>query len=684
MQKPEKTDAQLLAEEVARANRAYFDGRAVMSDEAYDKLKAELRAADPACPLLSTVGAPVNPGTALKKAKHRLPMGSLSNAFSVEDIAQFFRRTGKLLRAAGFDENLAVTLQPKMDGFSVDLVYEQGRLVQAITRGDGVEGEDITHNIVMAKGVPHVLPRCYDVAVRGEVVIHRDDFMAHFQGDSNPRSSAAGTARRIDRCNAQHLRFYAFDAEHFLSGRQPYVGNSLNREKAPSGWAGTSVVGVAGPLAKTEAKSLDILTEWGFQTVSRQLIRALTTEDLLAAVIDAWNDMRTKRSELPFDIDGIVCKISSIEKSRSCGVADSCPRGMVAMKWAGSMTAKSTVVGIDHSVGRTGAITPVATIRPTECGGVVISSVSLCNWDEVHRLGVGLGCDVIVERAGEVIPKITSVVRRPDPMVVFPRPQVCPKCDEPTQQDGPRQLCVNQECPGRAFRKVMHWAKQLDILHLGDETVDRLMAVDGPVQTIADLYRLKPAQLAAAAGGHVMGKKIGESIEKSRHLKLHEFLGSIGIAGFGQTDALKLVRGLGLRNFAGFMRASEADIVAVRGFAEEKAAKIIRSRDAHANLLRDLVEVLDIENPPADGEVLTGPLAGKTFCATGASEINRDTLRKILCDAGAEWKTSVVNGLDYLIMADPSSTSIKAEAARKKGVTCISEATALDMAGYKG
>ncbi len=649
----EKSKVQHLAEAVAQANRAYFDGVPTMTDEAYDALRAELRKADPAHPLLAVVGAPV-PATALQKARHTIPMGSLANAFDKAGIAAFFKRTSKLMMAAGYEPLTHVTLQPKMDGFSVELVYSAGRLVRAITRGDGAEGEDVTHNLSRAKGVPRALPQAVDLFVRGEVVLHRDEFKQHFPEFANPRNAAAGTARRLDGDRAEWLRFYPFDAV-LADGSAP---------------------------AKTEGKLVALLEEWGFQPVECEMLTAETTDELCVAVWAAWDAMKGRRDSLAFDIDGYVCKVSSIAKSRACGVTDSCPRGQVAMKWAGTMTARTTICGLDLSVGRTGAITPVGTLRPVECGGVTITNVSLCNWDEVARLGVGQGAEVIVERAGEVIPKVTAVVGTPDGFAVFTRPTHCPKCQEETYEDGPRQLCVNAECPGRVFRKVLHWVHQLDILHLGEETVDRLMAVDGPVQTIADLYRLTPKQLADACGGGVMGLKVHQSIEKARHVKLHELIGSVGIPGFGHTDAVKLIRGLRLTSLDGFMRATAEAIAGVRGFGDEKADKITRGRDFHSPLIVDLAAVLDVENPSADGQVATGPLAGCTVCITGATELNRDTLKKILCDAGAEWRSSVVNGLTYLVMADPDSGSVKARAAEAKGVKCISEAAALTMAGY--
>lgn len=663
-----------LAMELAAANRAYYDGGQPMPDAYYDQLKEMLRAADPTHPLLREVGAPVNPKSALKKVRHRIPMGSLDNAFEEADIRQFLKRVDRLLAESQRSPCTALVVQPKMDGFSIDLCYEAGVLVQAITRGDGVEGEDVTHNMAKARGVPLTLSERVDMSVRGEVVIHRKAFAKHFAGEANTRSSAAGTARRLDGARAQHLQFYAFSAVNH-DGSAP---------------------------AKTEQKLVERLNALGLRTAPSELISSDDADDLAAQLLALWKLWSVKRADMPFDCDGAVAKVSNVAKSAACGTNEStgCPRGMLAMKWRGSMIATTKVRGIENSIGRTGAITPVAILDPVECGGVTISRVSLANWDEVARLGVGLGAFVLLERAGEVIPKVTKVLT--PGAAVFQRPATCPSCDRSTTADGPRQLCTNPDCSGKAFRKVYHWVTQRAIMHLGESAVDALMALDGPVQRAADLYTVDEKALTVACGGAVMARKVAASLEASRDVTLPDLLGSIGVPGLGTTDALKLCRGLKLRAVAsendnaadlaggrylyddtGALTFTPAEIALVPGFAAEKAAKVHAGLTAWADDILNLGKHLRV-TPPPDASNATGPLAGQKFCITGPTELPRPVLKKIMSDAGGEWHSSVVRGLHLLVMAESDSQSVKARAARDQGVRTISEREALDLAGYGG
>lgn len=644
-------DVTAIAQQLREANWVYYAGGTPMADEDYDNLKRKLRALDPEHPLLAEVGAPVNPTSGLQKAKHRIPMGSLDNAMGADDIRKFVRRVVKALADAEAGFPSAFVTQPKMDGFSVSLRYKRGLFVQAVTRGDGVEGEDVTHTLIKAKGVPMALTEPLSFSVRGETVIHRDDFAKHFVDYSNMRAAAAGTARRLDGARAEFLQFYAFNA-------------------APHG---------AEPIAKTEQKLIERLDALGFRTVESVLVGGQTEDEIIESLVAVWEEWKVRRPSMPFDMDGVVAKVSNLARSEACGVSGNCPRAMVAMKWPGSMTARSKVVGITHSVGRTGSITPVATIDRVECGGVVIQSVSLANWDEVNRLGVGLGAEVIVERAGEVIPKITKVTK-PGPSGVFIRPAKCPHCATATVQDGPRQYCRNPDCGAQSYRKVWHYVQKRVIMHLGPETIDALMALDGPVQAASDLYRLSVMDLTKATGSQANAAKIIGSINESRDVTLDGLVGSVGIVGFGTTDALKLCRALGLQTLEQFLGLTREEVFACDGFAEEKADGLMAGIEEWRDELLALAKHLRIAPPRAKGA--TGPLAGKSFCITGTTEMSRDALKAVLIKAGGEWHSSVVNGLDFLVMADANSTSNKAEAARKKGVRVMSEREALDLAGY--
>ena len=385
---------------------------------------------------------------------------------------------------------------------------------------------------------------------------------------------------------------------------------------------------------------------------------------------------------MPYDCDGVVAKVSHLGKSAACGEADGCPRGQIAMKWRGSMVAETDVVGILHSIGKSGAITPVAVLRPVECGGVTITKVSLSNWDEVKRLGVGLGAKVQVERAGEVIPKIVAVLRAP--AEVFGRPTECPSCHEITVAQKHLQLCVNPVCEGQAFRRVIHYINKRVILHIGEEAVDRLMAFDGPVGAASDLYRLTEDQLAAACGGYVMAKKVLQSIEASKDCTLPDLAGSVGVPGFGQSEAAALCRGLELSTMEDLLAVKPASMLRVRGFGQLKAATVHAGLQDWATELRALAAQMRVTAPPGPTDSGAGPLAGKHLACTGPSELPRSLLFKVFSEAGATCHTSVVRGLDYLVMADANSNSTKARKAREQGVAMISEKDILDLIGYCG
>jgi DNA ligase (NAD+) len=635
-----------LAAQLARARADYYAGKPTLSDEAYDALEAALKKSDPDNPLLKTVGAPAS--NTLKKVAHATFMGSLSNAFDEADIASWLAR---IIKARGkLPKTFTVT--PKMDGLSIQASYRKGVLVHALTRGDGKEGEDVTANVLRGRGLPRTLPVPVDVDVRGECMILKKRFESVFKplGDSNPRNSAAGTVRRSDGIRSEHLRFYAFDANTVVDGAL----SGLSHHE----WLGK-------------------LDDWGFNVVQYDIV---TVNDLAAAQADltaAWRAFGEKRANLPYDVDGCVLRASNRAAFDSCGWTDTCPKGAIAAKWRGGMVAQTKVRALHNSVGHTGTITPVLIVDPVACGGVTVSKASLMNWDEIGRIGGVLGIDAVVqiERAGDVIPRATAVLV--DAPVAFKRPEECPSCGAESYEDGPRQVCRNVNCPAQTFRKVLNWVRGLNIMYLGETTLDKLMALNGPVGTIADLYRLSRPALAAASGD-AMAEKILKEIEKSKTITVPKIIGNLGIPGIGETEAEKVWGDLKT-----VPTVDDLLMVDLSGLGPVKGRKLQEGLKTYTDLLRDLWNLLSVE--VVTKKAFTGKgtsLTGKTVALTGASELPRNTLIQIITDAGGIYKTSVVNGLDYLAMADPSSGSTKARAAAAKGVACISEAQLLKMAGH--
>ena len=329
------------------------------------------------------------------------------------------------------------------------------------------------------------------------------------------------------------------------------------------------------------------------------------------------------------------------------------------------MTAETTVTGIELGVGFTGRINPTAILAPVSCGGVTISRASLKNWDEIDRLkGIGIGSVVKIERAGQVIPDIIEVVTESDNP--FKRPTHCPVCNTPTVADGPRQNCPNDDCPAQSFKRVLNWVKGRNILHLGESTLEKLMS-PGPIKDIDDLYKLTEEDLAEVAGANA--SKILAEIDKSRTCTLAQLIGNIGIAGFGERDAAKLDHVLFLED-NGFSFTNDAIVAAV---GPSKAMTFIHgiSHDRVECLIR-LRQQLIVVKPQA--KVASG-WTGKSFCITGPTELVRDELKAKIEAGGGIWKSSVSAKLDYLIVAD--ATSSKAKVAMKLGVKTMTEAEAL-------
>ncbi|OPZ66127.1 MAG: DNA ligase [Firmicutes bacterium ADurb.Bin506] len=667
MTKNTEAHATDLANQIVRAAKKYYRGEdSGITDEEFDGLRDQLRELDPNHPVLSMTGHGFTASNTLKKVKLSTRMGSLDNCFSAGDIKTWFDRVTKLCNEQGIALPKSVVVQPKLDGLSVQLTYRNGCLVQAATRGDGTEGEDVTASACKARGVPLTIP-CTDfpVDVRGEMIVPTKAFEKYFkpEGASNARNSAAGTVRRQDGRLAEHLLFVPFDANP----------------------VGIDLTGLpAADMFKNEMAVMTTLGQWGFSPAD-----TLQVVFQLDKIVEQWESWKTYKESLGYLADGCVVKINGRSTAAKLGWSDACPRSAFAGKWKGTMVAQAEVIGIEHSVGRTGVITPVALIKPTACGGTTITNLSLMNWDEVERIEVGsvggakgtlgIGATVKIERAGEVIPRVTAVVKACPAGQNFVRPSECPSCKTRTVADGPRQRCPNPACPAQAFRWVASWIAKRNIMYLGDETLDKLMALGGPVEKPSDLYELDRHQLKAAAGGYAMADKILAQIEKSRDCTLAELFGSVGIEGCGQVESQKAV------DF--FQAKTVDDLLGVADFVpalgQARGAWFKAGLDDLRDEILRLAAALRVSKPVAkDLSKVTKAWDGQTFCITGATELPREALIDIIVAAGGVWKSSVSKNCTYLVIADPSSTSNKAKDARKLGVKLISEAEALDMADY--
>lgn len=630
-----------LEQQLREASQAYYNtGEAVMPDAEFDRLKEELQRLDPENAFLKEVGAPVT-GIHLQKVKHSMPMGSLSNCTRDGDKANPSFADWHQKR-----NSAEVCVMHKLDGSSIELIYKNGMLVQAITRGDGFTGEDVTQNVFKFKNVPSKLKSDWSGCVRGEAMLLLSDFQKHFSDQANPRNAANGTVRRSDGTRAEHLVFYGFD--------------------------------VLGEF-ETQRRKLEFLEELGFEVV---WFRVLTNvEDVLRV----HEEQDNTRDSLPYEIDGLVIKVNGCALFDVFGERDNRPKGGVAFKFKAKETT-TKLLGVKLSIGHTGAIIPTADLEPVEIGGVTVTSALMNNYDEIDRLGLFIGDEVTVIRSGDVIPKITGVANPGEERVAIVPPTKCTHCDSDLKKISVHWTCVNENCPGKQFRLLKTWVDKRNILYLGEKILEELYNYYG-IRIPEQLYLLEENFLSKIeVGGSKVGsnaKRIMAQINKSKECPLHEFVGSLGIKFLGRRQAEIMIE-QGVDTLKKFLTISVEELSKMDGFSETKATGIVTGLRKMASrmtaLLENGVTVSKVEKKePVSTD---GKLSGKTFVFTGAIEkvgedgkrFTRKMMWKVVEDNGGVASDKISKGVTHLVQADPSSQSSKTKKAAKLGVEVVSEA----------
>jgi len=638
-----------------------------IGDDEYDALLDELRALEAEHPELVTSDSPTQrvggePVSALTKIEHEIPMLSLANARSEEELRAWVARMRTHLAREGIeDPDFEFVAEPKIDGLAISLRYEDGLLAHGATRGNGEIGEDVTHNLrtiptipLKVAGAPPVLE------VRGEIYMSLKDFAglnerraeAGLSTFMNPRNAAAGTIRQLD--------------------------PRLARERPLSMWS-YGVGRVEGLRFESHWQALEWLREHGFRV--NEDIKLLGSEDDVVAQCLAWQD---RRGALDFEIDGVVVKVSDLELQRRLGVVGRDPRWAIAWKFPPT-TKVTTLRSVMWNVGKFGDLHPFAELEPVHVGGVTVKLATLHNEEDLARKDLRVGDEVIVLRAGDVIPQVLSpaphAVERPgraDP----PRPpERCPSCDTPTfkPEEGVFTKCPNRLCPGRQWQLLKHFVSRgaMDIDGLGEKQVAQLQQV-GLVRTAADFYRLTAEQLTELEGyGEISATKTVENIAASKERPFGRVLFAVGLEEVGFVTGRNLAQRF--RSIDALLAASAEEIDQTPGVGPKMAQRIAEqlAEDGMRALVADLRSEdvrMELEGPPP-GE---GPLAGRTFVLTGTlPDLTREQATERIEGAGGRVTSSVSKKTDYVVAGESPGT--KLEKAERLGVAVLDEAGLLAL-----
>ncbi|MEC9250416.1 MAG: NAD-dependent DNA ligase LigA [Pseudomonadota bacterium] len=671
-----------LARELGKHDKAYYqDDAPKISDAAYDSLRQRIEAIEARFPQLVDLFSPTQrvgaaPSGKFGEITHAVPMLSLGNAFNDEDVEDFVARIRRFLGLAEADE-VVITAEPKIDGLSASLRYENGQLVSGATRGDGATGEDVTRNLLTLKDIPHSLPGKNwprVVEVRGEVYMSHEDFAALNerqveQGKAeykNPRNAAAGSLRQIDPAiTAQRpLRFFAY------------------------AWGEVSE-----PLAQSQYAAVHRFDEWGFQTNSH-----MKKCGSVAEILAVYRDIERQRATLGYDIDGVVYKVDRLDWQERLGFVSRAPRWAIAHKFPAEQ-ATTILEGIDIQVGRTGSLTPVARLKPVTVGGVVVSNVTLHNEDEILRKDVRVGDTVVVQRAGDVIPQIVRVAdpERSDRAAPFDFPHNCPVCgshavrehDEKTGKlDAVRRCTGGMICDAQLSRSLEHFVsrKAFDIEGFGTKQVEAFHA-EGLVREPSEIFTLRernktgiiqPPLQSRDGWGETSVSNLFNAIDERRSISLARVLNALGIRHVGEGTAQLLARTYG--SWALFFDAARqlddettrAEMLAIDGIGETALEALDQyfSETHNVEALERLVAQLTIEDVAQ--VAADSPVAGKTVVFTGTLErMTRDEAKAKAQALGAKVSGSVSKKTDYLV-AGPGAGS-KAKKAADLGVETLTE-----------
>jgi len=627
----------------------YVEDNPTVTDEEYDKLYKEVEKFEKEHPKLIDPDSPtqrIGYGVAkeFKKASHLSRMWSMEDVFDekelIEWIDRVFKKVGKT----------ALYCEPKFDGASLNLIYENGTLKQAITRGDGETGEDVTLNAMTIRSIPLSIDYKGLIEIRGEVIIRKKDFekinkeriKEDLPSFANPRNAAAGSLRQLD-SSVTAKRKLVF---------QPWsVGvNTLNIDKLD--------------------KMMDFIYSLGFLPPP---VRKICND--LKCIEDVYNTLIKEREETPFMMDGMVVKVNDIKSQEILGYTVKYPKWMVAYKFPA--IEKSTVIkDIILQVGRTGVVTPVAVVEPVDIEGVTVERATLHNFDEIERMDIRIGDRVIIIRSGDVIPKITKVQKefRGKETKKIKRPTHCPVCKSELLDEGALIKCQNLECPARVVNSIIYFSgKQcLNIDGLGSKIVEQLYK-EGLVKSVIDLYHLKMEDLLKLEGfKEKKAKNLLNAIESSKNSECWRFVNSLAIEHIGEVASKKICKTFGIA----FLDTTKEELLEIDGFGEEMAESFLEFIRVNKE---KIIKLLNIIKPFVKKEEtsIDSPFKNKTVVITGSLSRPRSQLKELLEKLGAKVTNSVSKKTDFVICGeDPGK---KYEKAKELGVKILNEEELKDL-----
>ncbi len=657
-----------LRNEIEYHNNLYYnEDNPIISDMEYDALMRELKQLEQEYPELleNSENSPTKKigGTAsekFSKVRHRTLMLSLSNTYNISEIEDFDKRVKKIISAENIKDNseeLEYILELKLDGLSISLIYENGELVQAVTRGDGQIGEDVTENIREISSIPKKLKDPVSLEVRGEIILPISNFNRINQereddGEdvfANPRNAASGTIRQLDK---------TIVAERGLDCYLYYLVNAEN-------------YGI-----NTHLESIEYIKKLGFKTTN--IFERYTDFKELEKSIDKWHNDRKK---LDYETDGLVIKVNNFSLYETLGYTTKSPRWAIAYKFPAEQV-KTKLLDVTFQVGRTGVITPVAELEAVNLSGSVVKRASLHNFDEIRRKDIKIGDNVIVEKAAEIIPQVVNVVfdDRTEQEIEIQEPTNCPVCNsELSHEEGLVALkCHNPLCPEKVKRQIAYFVSRdaMNISGLGDKIVEKFIEL-GKIKTIVDIYSLKKYR-EELENLEKMGQKsvdnLINSIESSKNRDFSKVLYALGIPFVGKFNANLLTKTF--KNIENLKNQSIENLLAVKGIGDKVALAVNTFLNDENNwkIITDLQNIglqFAVDETNSE-EVADNPIKDKNFLATGKlQKYKRNDIKDIILSKGGNYLSAVSKNLDFLIAGEKAGN--KLEKAKKLGIRVLTE-----------